>query len=489
MVSTNALSHAAVLLMASGLLLAGCVKNPVTGTRELSLLSADDERRMGEQAARQVEATVGLLNDDRITPYVRSVGARLAALSPRQGMNYQFDIVDMVEPNAFALPDGHIYVSRGILALSNREDELAGILGHEIGHVAARHANQRFSRAAPVGVLAGITSAVVGVVSTSAANSIAGLGAGLNEVLLAPHSRDQERQADQVGQDLAAKGGWNPLGLTDALDSLGRMDRYTRGDHKASWLDSHPATAERVAETRAHAQALSIAKGHPTSRDDYVRRLKGLLLGANAAFGAFEDNRFVHPELGFTILYPKGWTTDHSRQLVLGQSPAQDALCVLGAQGRGSSPLEAARQFSETIEANYTSGPTEQVINGNPAARARLVTRDLDATLVFVAYEGITFQLLAFTQPAKYSSYAQTFEAWLTSFGAASADEIAGVSELRLAIVEAEAGDTLDGVLQRYPNGVDPKLVAILNGMTDPSAALPGQALKLPVLVQYTPSR
>src|SRR5690606_15182041 len=305
-----------------------------------------EERRIGEEMARELESTIGLWQEEPLSSYVRDLGARLAVHSPRQEVNYRFDILDMVEPNAFALPDGHIYVSRGMLALGNAEDELAGILGHEIGHVAARHANQRFSRAAPVGILSGVTAAVVGVLSTSAAESVAGFGAGLNQALLAPHSRDQERQADQVGQELAHEAGWNPLGLTRALTTLGRVERQLGGGpRQPSWLDSHPATPERVDSTRSY--AASLGDRRPFDRTGFVRRLEGLLVGKNASLGLFEQHVFVHPRRRFVSKFPRGWRTDHSRRLAAALAPGEDAMCLLLLEPVQLPPLEAARRFAE----------------------------------------------------------------------------------------------------------------------------------------------
>lgn len=141
----------------------GCAVNPVTGSHEIVLMSVEGEKQLGEENARQVAEQMGIFDNPELVSYIQSIGQRQAEKSPYQDVNYQFQIVDLEEPNAFALPGGYVYVSRGLLLLLNSEDELAGVIGHEIGHVAARHSVQRLTRAAPIGLVTGITSAAVGI--------------------------------------------------------------------------------------------------------------------------------------------------------------------------------------------------------------------------------------------------------------------------------------------------------------------------------------
>jgi predicted Zn-dependent protease len=192
----------AVFVVVAGvvaMLSAGCATNPVSGQPELTLVSVAEEKKLGEQEAKNVEAQIGLFDDARLTGYLEALGQRLARESPRQDVAYRFRVVDMSEPNAFALPGGYVYVSRGLLAIVNSEDELAGVVGHEIGHVAARHSVQKISKQGPVaavfGVMSGLTSwiPVVGGV-------VGGIGELTQSLIFAPYDRSQETQADQVGQ-------------------------------------------------------------------------------------------------------------------------------------------------------------------------------------------------------------------------------------------------------------------------------------------------
>ena len=184
------------------LLIAGCVVNPVTRRPEFVVMSARQEREIGAREAANVEKAMGLVDDSDLVAYVRRIGDRLAVHSPWQDVVYTFHVVDMAEPNAFALPGGFVYVTRGLLALVNSEDELACIIGHEIGHIAARHAVQRISRAvtlAPVAIVTGIAGAVTSIVSPMLGDALGSSGALAVEAALAPYSRRQENQADEVG--------------------------------------------------------------------------------------------------------------------------------------------------------------------------------------------------------------------------------------------------------------------------------------------------
>ena len=209
---------APLLFLAAG----GCALNPVSGRPEVVLVSQEQEEQLGREEARKVAQTIGLVDDAAFTRYFDAVGQRLAAQSPRHGITYTFAVVDSPEPNAFALPGGYVYVTRGLLTLLNSEDELACVVGHEIGHVAPRHSVQKITRAAPLGLITGIASGVTGLVSPLLGQVVGGIGGLANSLVLAPYSRDQEREADRLGQAMAARAGWDPDAMSRMLRTLER---------------------------------------------------------------------------------------------------------------------------------------------------------------------------------------------------------------------------------------------------------------------------
>ena len=235
------------------LALAGCQAVPTVESSELILNAPEREEEIGRREAQRVADEIGLVEDAKLAPYVESIGQRLARHAPRAGVRYRFAIADMPEPNAFALPGGYIFVSRGLLALANDEAELACVLAHEIAHVAARHAAQREAeavRAQLLSALGVIAAAIVGGGEAAAMAGVASQAAGAG--IIAAYSREQEHDADRLGQELAVRAGWDPSGMATFLRSLENETRLREGATRLpSYFDSHPATPDRAANTAA----------------------------------------------------------------------------------------------------------------------------------------------------------------------------------------------------------------------------------------------
>ena len=229
----------------------GCSMNPVSGWPEFTLVSQEQEKKIGAEEAKKVEEEMGLLDDAKLTAYLDTLGQRLAKESPRQNVTYQFHVVDMTEPNAFALPGGYVYVTRGLLALVNSEDELAGVVGHEVGHVAARHSVQKISKQGPFAVVFGLVSGITGLVSPLVGNIVGGIGDFTQSLVFSPYSRSQETEADRVGQDMSARAGWDPAALSTFLHTLGReVDQMSKEPRKPSlfdWMDWSSANVRQTA--------------------------------------------------------------------------------------------------------------------------------------------------------------------------------------------------------------------------------------------------
>ncbi|MGD9728300.1 MAG: M48 family metalloprotease, partial [Nitrospiraceae bacterium] len=297
----------------------GCSVNPVSRLPEVTLITVEQEKKLGADEAVKVERQMGLLQDPALVPYVESVGQRLAEQSPRRDIPYRFHIVDMAEPNAFALPGGYVYVTRGLLALVNTEDELAGVVGHEIGHVAARHTVQKISKQGPFAIITGLVAGVTGLVSPLVGNIVGGVGEFAQSLVFSPYSRSQENEADEVGQEMAAKAGWEPEGLPDFLNTLEREESLMHdGPRRPSFFDSHPATPDRVANTSKHAKGLQRTVREPisASRDIFLRRLDGLVVGQRAANGVIKEQTFRHPDSNIFVEFPEKWQLENTPEQV-----------------------------------------------------------------------------------------------------------------------------------------------------------------------------
>jgi predicted Zn-dependent protease len=481
--------RARLLPLALALAVAGCATavNPVTGRPELTTMSPQKEAALGQQAAAQVESQIGLVDDRELTAYVETIGRRLAAVSPRRDVTYRFAVADMAEANAFALPGGWVYVSRGLLALANSEDELANVMGHEIGHVAARHAAQRETRSTGVGLLSVLgTLAAAAIGGPEAARMVGQLGQVAGAGVIASYSRDQERQADVIGQQMAAEAGWDPAALASFLETLeleGRL-RADQGARQPSFLDSHPAAGERAAVAARRAMELG-GGDRARSRSAYLRRIEGLRIGPDPREGVFRESRFLHPGLGFAIDFPPGWQTQNAKEAVGAMAPRRDAVIVLESQGPREDPQTAARRW---LAANpgvqiVDSGPAQ--IGGWPAYRALAEGRTQQGgavlALTWVAHPQGTFRITGMTSPAAWRAYGPDLERAAASLRPLAASERSSITGLRLGLAQARAGETLAQLGQRTGNRWSLDETALANALPRDARLESGELVKIAV--------
>jgi predicted Zn-dependent protease len=476
------------LALAIALAVSGCATNPVTGRQELVFMSPEREAAMGKQAAAQVEREMGIVRDPKLTAYVQQIGGRMAKLSPRQDVKYSFAIADMAEPNAFALPGGYVYVSRGLLALANDEDELAGVIGHEIGHVAARHSAQRETRQMGVGILSVLGTIAAGVVGGGqAAQAASQLGRVAGAGYVASYSRDQERQADDIGQKLAAAGGWDPEGLADFLLTLDREGKVRTGkSRQPTFLDTHPQPGERSvvarerAPTLARGDAAQIAKG----RDAYLKRIDGLLVGPDPAEGVFVGQRFLHPPLGLAIEFPTKWQTQNTKQVVAAMAPERDAMLLLEMQGPRENPKVAAQRWAQKNRVRVVQSEATNV-GGWPAfhalAEAEGQQGTVAADVTWIAHPAGTFRITGLVSPQRYRARQATFERVVGSFRPITTAERREARPMLLRIATARRGESLTALGSRTGNRWSDAETAVANGIQAGAPLREGQKIKIAV--------
>src|SRR5918999_371644 len=264
-----------------------CATNPVTGKREISLMSEGQEIAIGQENHPQILREMGQYNDPELQRYVSDIGIKLAKTSERPNLPWTFTVVDQPVVNAFAVPGGAIYITRGFFAYLNNEAQLVGVLGHEIGHVTARHSAQQYTRAAggQLGLLA------LGIF-VPGAQQFGQLGAQALGLLFLKYGRDDELQSDSLGARYAATNGWDPRAVPQFLATLGRL---SEGSEKGipNWLSTHPDPGSRVQEIQPLVQELSAGKtGFATDRDEYLSRIDGMLFGDNPEQGIVRGNAF-----------------------------------------------------------------------------------------------------------------------------------------------------------------------------------------------------
>jgi predicted Zn-dependent protease len=434
---------------------------------------------------------MGLYDDPALVPYVRSVGERLAAVSPRRDLAYSFQVVDMQEPNAFALPGGYIYVSRGLLALLNDEDELAGVIGHEIGHVAAKHAVRTVSRAAPLSILTGIGAAVTGIVSPVLGSVVGGVGGLAGALVLAPYSRGQEEEADRLGQEMAARAGWDPAGISRSLNALEREEALHRDAPRSnSFFATHPPLPRRVAETEARARTLqrNAAAGPRATPEQFLRRLDGLAVGPRAGDGVFEGPLFLHPGFGFHVRFPAGWRTVNERSVVAAIAPDESAVLALQLAATSGGPEAALRAFEQQSGVDLTRSAERTTIGDLPAVRAGGVahTRDgpLAVEITWIALGGKVYRITGMTSPASLEAKRPVFRETAGSFGALTSAERAAIRETRIQLVRARGGETLSALLAQAGSAWSLDYAAVANDL-DTAAVLDPRLVKVGVSQPY----
>jgi predicted Zn-dependent protease len=396
-------------------------------------------------------------------------------------------VADDSEPNAFALPGGFVYVTRGLLALANSEDELAGVMGHEIGHVVARHSVRQLEASTPFALLFGVPSAIVGVVSPALGGILGGVGKLASGLALAPYSREQEREADRIGIELAAWAGWDPTGLPSLLHTLEREEALAGGDpSRISFFANHPATPERVKNTTAAARTLPRAAANPivATRTAFLGRLDGLVVGQDPANGIFVNNLFQHPPLALALQMPAGWKTKNSPAAAIASEPKGSAVVALQIAAEGEDPLEGARQ--DGLDESELSRITRTTIAGFPTAQVIAQDREVRMHLTWIAYQNHVFRVAGVSPLRAFETYREVFARAAASFRPLRRDERARITEVRLRPRPARGGESLGELVSRTGGVWKVERTAVANGITIDAKPAAGFAVKVPIRQRYT---
>ncbi len=468
--------YALTLLLATTTV-AGCARNPVTGQRELALVSEAQEIEMGRNAAQQAAASIGLVDDQALQQYVQRIGGALAEDSERPNLPWSFQVVDDPSPNAFALPGGFIFVTRGLLSIMNNEAELASVIGHEIGHVTARHGVQQLSRAQ----LAQIGLGVGSILSPQVAE-LSGLASQGLQLLFLKYGRDAEYQADDLGFRYALEENYDVREMGDVFASLARASQMAGQSPLPTWLSSHPYPEDRIERNQQRLAALEQPLTQTVRQaDDYARRISGLVYGENPRQGFFENGVFHHPDLRFRFSVPQGWRGQNLSQAVILMTEQQDAMFQLTLAG-ATQPAAALQQFlsQQGIAAGQAG---TQSINGNPAAIGsfQAQTQDggtLQGLAAFVSYGGNTYQMIGYAPAQRYPQYQRMIEATIASFGAETDPNVLNRQPQRLVPVKLDRAMTLGEFNSRYPSVVGIDELALINAVQATDRIPAGQWVK-----------
>jgi predicted Zn-dependent protease len=444
----------------------GCAKNPVTGRREIVLVSEGQEIAMGQEADKQVREEYGVVENPALQAYVDGIGRKLAAVSHRPNLEWHFAVVDSPVINAFALPGGYVYFTRGILAYLADEAEVGGVMGHEIGHVTARHSVQQITRAQLAQL--GLGAATV---LSPAFGQFGGLAETSLGLLFLRFGRDAEREADRVGVEYTARGGYDPREVSNFFEVLGRMAAAQDRETIPGWLSTHPDPPERVQATRTLAQAWITELGLTpdrmvTNRESHLRNVDGMTFGINPREGFTEGARFYHPELQFQINFPPNWHIENTRSAVFALEPQRGAQMQLSlAQApAGTTPRQYAQMLSQNGLTPQSARDT--TINGNPAFigvyALPVQGGTLGALAAFIQFRQQLYQVVGITPD--YRRFNAAIDESIQSFERVTDQRILRAQPDRLRIYTTRAGDTLAAIAERDVNPrVTANDLAILN--------------------------
>jgi len=468
----------AVFLVALLALLSGCARDYVTGKRTFSLVSEADEIAMGRQADPEIIAEFGLYDDPRLAAYVDSIGQAIARVSHRPNLKYTFRVVDSPVVNAFALPGGWVYFTRGILAHFNSEAELAGVMGHETGHVVARHGAEQMSRAQLANLGLGLGS----VLSPEFAKYSRLAQTGLS-ILFLSFSRGQESEADRLGVEYSTKLGYNAHEMANFFKTIERMSAGR--ESVPSFLSTHPNPADREATVNRLAdewqQKINFQPKH-VRKIDYLRRIDGIVFGEDPRQGFVEGNMFYHPQMRFQFPVPAGWQLTNSPVVVHMLDPNKKA-AIQFAAAKANTPAEAADQFINGTKAQVLKRQNIN-IHGMPAilleSQITAQQQVLQIRSYFFKFDKTVFVFHGYTTPGDFPKYVARFDATARGFDRLRNRKALQKKPLRVRIRKVRRSGDLASVLKSF--GMKQEWLnklALLNGMELSDRVAAGEYIKI----------
>jgi len=464
----------ALLALAGAL---ACATNPATGRSEFMLVSQDQEITIGRENDPQIVASIGLYPDTALQRYVQELGARIAAQSERPGLPWTFRVLDDPTVNAFAIPGGYIYITRGILAHLTSEAQLAAVLGHEIGHVTARHSASQMSQQQ----LAQLGLAVGSAVSEKFAQyaNVAGQGLG---ILFLKYSRDDESQADALGVRYLRRTKHDLREMPGVFTMLAAVSEAAGQAGKVpDWLQTHPQPADRSTHiSRMIAEQPQDTVGLIVAKAAYTRRLDNVVYDLDPRAGYFVGTKFNHPTMRFTLTFPDGWATKNEASAVRGMSAEKDAAIQLTVAKEATAEA-AYRAFAanEGVQAGTVARSTINGLSTSGSAFGAVANGDtLRGAVLFVEHNSMVFELVGFAPQAGWAARQAAVERALRSFAVLTDRTALAVQPQRLDIVTLDRRQSLAELLARRPSPRTIEELALINQVRQGEPLAAGTVVK-----------
>lgn len=418
-----------LILFTLTVILIQCAVNPVTGKKEIMLISENMEIQMGKEIDQALRVEYGLYNNPRLRAYVKQIGQDLVPYTHRPQLKYHFEILDTAVENAFAAPGGYIYITRGLLAMLNSEAEIATVLGHELGHVNARHSARQMTRS----ILITLGIALAGELSEDI-RKIAPVSMVAAQLLFLKYSRSDEYQADKLGIEYSLKGGYSAGEMVNFFSSLQRLTETQGGARLPNFLSTHPLTPRRIQRVK---ELLATEEYQPSpnaaapvvKRDTYLKKVDGLIYGINPRQGFVEGGTFHHPDMNFQFRVPTGWIVDNTaRQVTMGPKNGK-AVLILKAEDTN----ENLQNYSQKMMKDFTSPQVLQqeyrYINGLNAYHTLLgittpseedsetqANEEINVRISCIRKDGTVYTFFSAAARSDYSGYRYDIDRTVGSF-------------------------------------------------------------------------
>ena len=437
--------------------LATCAKNPVTGKRDFVLMSEEQEIKMAQQADPEVKKEYGAYERVALQSYISELGQRLASQSHRSNLKYTFTVVDSPEINAFALPGGYVYVTRGILAYLNSEAEVAGVLGHEIGHVTARHGvkQQSMSQAANLGVLLGAV-----LVPGLRNESSLGMMQQMSVAWIRGYGREDELEADRLGAEYLARAGYDPQAMIKVVGALKNQElfdaelakqegREPRKYHGV--FDTHPDNDTRLKQVIEAAKQYKTGATRGENREGFLRAMLGVTFGDSPQQGITRGSRFFHEGLGLALKFPDGWRVQNSADRVAGVNPSGDAIVELHALpgDQKGSPADTVKGLLKLDKVNSVNSLG---VNGLPATVVSGSQKDVPVRAAHIVLNGAPYLVMGYGKSADvYQKNFASIDGVIQSFHAISNAERIEATPYEIRTITAQSGTTFAQLAKSIP--------------------------------------
>lgn len=479
----------AILAVCTLLSLAACATNPVSGHKELALMSQRQELALGREADPQVRREFGVYADTALQRYVDRVGQQLAAHSHRADIPYHFAVLDSADVNAFALPGGYVYITRGILPYLQSEAELAAVLGHEIGHVTARHGVRQYTAQALAGIGYTVTSIFVPALQAPAGQDLFNT---LGNVWLRGYGREHELEADHLGAEYLARDGYDPNAMLGVLHVLKNQERYEEARARAEGrrarvyhgvFSTHPSTDTRLQDLVREAARFKASTAPVEGRRRYLARIDGLAFGDSEQQGIRRGHCFYHKPLGVAVCFPKGWALKNGADALDATDPAHRAAMQLRVFARAgyATPRDLIERGLKLTR--YDEGRALDV-RGNPGftAVATLNTPfgpgPARVTVVFLKDKAFVF--FGAARKDERVRYDGAFLDTARELHALRDGERKLAEPLRIHIITARAGDTFASLAAASPLPANAEaLLRLINDRYPAGEPVAGQPLKI----------